>query len=243
MTSQNAENDELVERARKMREFIDSRTNVHQHLSRPAQYNIAMAINVGKLSDVSETISDLLACIAALKLQMSDVLTERDQAVADMRFHVADAVMAWNIVNTTEDENAALKSELVDSLMFLDNAVSKSPQPLKDLGIYLSSLLDDDQWPKAEQYLNAAAKSCVVLPMEVVANEDATYEEDGFITWAGGDRPVNGDVVVAVKVRGQIPRVPVEAKYWPQITWRWRNENDPMNVWDIVAYKVVNDER
>lgn len=76
-----------------------------------------------------------------------------------------------------------------------------------------------------------------------MTDANTVYEEDGFITWTGGDRPVNGDVVVAVKVRGQIPRVPVEAKYWPQITWRWRNENDPMNVWDIVAYKVVNDER
>lgn len=42
---------------------------------------------------------------------------------------------------------------------FLDNAISNSPQPLKDLGKWLSGLLDQDDWPTAERYLNAAAKS------------------------------------------------------------------------------------
>jgi hypothetical protein len=69
--------------------------------------------------------------------------------------------------------------------------------------------------------------------------EDTVFDEEGFTIWTGGDRPVDGDVIVAVKVRGAIPRSPIEAKAWPQITWRWRNTDDPMNIWDIVAYKVL----
>lgn len=69
--------------------------------------------------------------------------------------------------------------------------------------------------------------------------EDMNYDEDGYTIWNGGDRPVDGDLVIAVKVRRKISRSPIEAKQWPQITWRHREADDPMNKWDIVAYKVV----
>lgn len=78
-----------------------------------------------------------------------------------------------------------------------------------------------------------------VLPAVFVKTKK--IDEDGFISWSGGNRPVDGETVVAVKVRGGIPRVPVKAKEWPQITWRWRKDDDPMNKWDIIAYKVVNE--
>lgn len=72
-----------------------------------------------------------------------------------------------------------------------------------------------------------------------VATEDMKYDADSYIIWNGGDRPVDVDTIVAVKVRSGIPRSPVAAKHWPQITWRHRNVDDPMNQWDIVAYKVM----
>lgn len=78
-----------------------------------------------------------------------------------------------------------------------------------------------------------------VLPAVFVKTKK--IDNDGFISWTGGNRPVDGETVVAVKVRGGIPRVPVKAKEWPQITWRWRKDDDPMNKWDIIAYKVVNE--
>lgn len=72
-----------------------------------------------------------------------------------------------------------------------------------------------------------------------LCSESVAIDADGYTIWNGGDRPVDGDLLVAVKVRGKIPRSPIEAKYWPQITWRHRASDDPMNVWDIVAYKVL----
>ena len=76
-------------------------------------------------------------------------------------------------------------------------------------------------------------------PSGNLCSESVVIDSDGFIIWEGGDRPVDGETVVAVKVRGKIPRSHIKAKYWPQITWRWRELGDPMNKWDIVAYKVV----
>jgi hypothetical protein len=65
-------------------------------------------------------------------------------------------------------------------------------------------------------------------------------DTDGYTVWEGGDyRPVDKDVIVAVKVRGKIPRDPVPAGMWPQICWMHRHKDDDMNKWDIVAYKVL----
>ena len=43
--------------------------------------------------------------------------------------------------------------------VYMDEAVSKAPEPLRQLGEYLAGLLDEDQWKTAERYLNAAALS------------------------------------------------------------------------------------
>lgn len=73
-----------------------------------------------------------------------------------------------------------------------------------------------------------------------LCSESVAVDRDGFIVWEGGaDRPVSDSTIVHVKVRSGIPRVPVEALQWPQITWRHRKADDPMNKWDIVAYKVI----
>lgn len=65
-------------------------------------------------------------------------------------------------------------------------------------------------------------------------------DSDGYTIWNGGaKRPVSDDTIVAVKVRSGIPRSPIEAKYWSQICWLHREVGDPMNRWDIVAYKVI----
>lgn len=71
-------------------------------------------------------------------------------------------------------------------------------------------------------------------------NRSIRVDADGYTVWEGGNyRPVDKDVVVAVKVRGKIPRGPVPAGMWPQICWMHRHKDDEMNKWDIVAYKVL----
>lgn len=65
-------------------------------------------------------------------------------------------------------------------------------------------------------------------------------DAEGFTPWFGGaKRPVSDDTIVVVKVRSGIPRSPIDAAYWPQICWTHREVDDPMNKWDIVAYKVI----
>jgi len=61
---------------------------------------------------------------------------------------------------------AELERELEESTSMLDNAVSKSPAPLRELGEYIGSLTDEDQWPETERYLNATAIACYLLRAE-----------------------------------------------------------------------------
>lgn len=67
----------------------------------------------------------------------------------------------------------------------------------------------------------------------------STIDIDGFIIWTGGDRPVDKDSLVAVKIQGGMPRVPVKASEWPQICWQHRTSDDPKSIYNIIAYKVL----
>ncbi len=67
-----------------------------------------------------------------------------------------------------------------------------------------------------------------------------TKDRHGMLIWTGGDRPVDPDTIVAVRVQSDIPRVPVRAGDWPQICWRHRSMDDPKSIWNIIAYKVVS---
>lgn len=60
-----------------------------------------------------------------------------------------------------EKRIAALTRERDDARLFLDNAVSKAPEPLKELGAWLADRLDEDDWPTVERLLNAAALSLI----------------------------------------------------------------------------------
>jgi hypothetical protein len=65
-----------------------------------------------------------------------------------------------------QDRERVLKRERDEAVMFLDNAVSKAPEPLRELGGWLANKLDEDEWPTAERFLNAAAKSLADLAAE-----------------------------------------------------------------------------
>ena len=54
---------------------------------------------------------------------------------------------------------AAPKAEPVDAEVYLKEAISSSPQPLRDLGEFLSSVLDEDHWKTADRLLLAIATS------------------------------------------------------------------------------------
>jgi hypothetical protein len=75
--------------------------------------------------------------------------------------------------------------------------------------------------------------------------ESVSVDSDGYIIWNGGaDRPIPDDAIVQVKIRSGLYRSPIDALYWPQICWRHRSKDDPKNCWDIIAYKVIeNDDR
>jgi len=73
--------------------------------------------------------------------------------------------------------------------------------------------------------------------------ESVAIDSDGYIIWNGGaDRPVPDDTIVQVKIRSGLYRSPIDALYWPQICWRHRGKDDPKNIWDIVAYKVIEND-
>jgi hypothetical protein len=77
-------------------------------------------------------------------------------------------------------------------------------------------------------------------PFGNLCSESVAIDADGFIVWEGGaNRPVSDTTIVQVKVRSGVRRDPIDALYWPQICWQHREPDDPMNKWDIVAYKVI----
>jgi hypothetical protein len=58
------------------------------------------------------------------------------------------------------DDRAAVEPSVAEEWShYMDQAVSNAPEPLVKLGEYLARLLDEDRWPEAERYLNAAALS------------------------------------------------------------------------------------
>lgn len=103
--------------------------------------------------EAADLITDLLAQNAALR-------AERDTSNEIGRAFEEDAGQQRARAEAAEAKVKRLRAERDDALTFLDNAVSKAPEPLKDLGKYLAGRLDEDEWPTAEQYLNAAAKAC-----------------------------------------------------------------------------------
>ncbi|WDA37826.1 hypothetical protein [Sphingobium sp. YC-XJ3] len=74
-------------------------------------------------------------------------------------YAAADALAALSTSPTGQEVREASVAE--EWTAYMDEAVSKAPEPLRQLGEYLAGLLDEDQWKTAERYLNAAALSSV----------------------------------------------------------------------------------
>jgi hypothetical protein len=76
-------------------------------------------------------------------------------------------------------------------------------------------------------------------PIGNLCSESVAIDSDGYTVWEGGAmRPVSDDTLIHVKLRGGMEQDIRDAKYWYQIQWMHRPEDDDMNKWDIVAYKV-----
>ena len=108
-------------------------------------------------------LGEAAAHIAALTAQNRELALDVLASSGQAQEAYAAQLAAEAERDSLRERVARLEGERDDALTFLDNAVSKSPQPLKDLGAYLASLLDEDQWPQAERYLNAAVKSFAAL--------------------------------------------------------------------------------
>lgn len=95
--------------------------------------------------------------------------------------HIKDAVLlddAYSRISELERGRDALQAE-IDLLR-----APVSPSNLRDLGEFLANLLDEDRWPAAERWLNAALAERASLIAErdaAIRQEDASFrraEED-----------------------------------------------------------------
>lgn len=107
-----------------------------------------------------EANADLQARLTAAEAERDALRAERDELSDKLELERALTDGAHRRARAAEAAAKKLRAERDDALTFLDNAVSKAPEPLKALGKYLAGRLDEDEWPTAEQYLNAAAKAC-----------------------------------------------------------------------------------
>ena len=155
--------------------------------------------------DREEYAEELPAAIRALApasgvAKLAALRAERDEAVSTLAYcekqwsesdRVTHAKMLGERARadslTTEnqrlqDRERVLKRERDEAVMFLDNAVSKAPEPLRELGGWLANKLDEDEWPTAERFLNAAAKSLADLAAEIQRLRDRERVLADFIT-------------------------------------------------------------
>lgn len=130
-----------------------------------------------------QTLSPLYRCVnreAAKAAAQADyeariLATLTDASASQPTVHVPEESIATLQARLTAAEATVekLRTERDDALIFLDNAVSKAPESLKALGKYLAERLDDDEWPTAEQHLNAAAKASQAAEVKVEKLSDA----------------------------------------------------------------------
>jgi len=69
----------------------------------------------------------------------------------------------WNRLHSLPAPDTAT-SVAEEWCAYMDEAVSKAPEPLRKLGEYLSGLLDEDQWKTSERLLNAAVITAPQAP-------------------------------------------------------------------------------
>jgi hypothetical protein len=86
-----------------------------------------------------------------------------------------------DLIRAQRDALTALQAERDEARLFLDNAISKAPEPLVDLGKWLAAKLDDDDWPTAERYLNAAIAALDQIKAERDAAEAAEAAEGRYV--------------------------------------------------------------
>ena len=99
-------------------------------------------------------------------------MTDISKAAVDVAANVLRITGEHYIASLLTALRAALdeaEARANDAETFLDNAISKAPEPLTSLGGWLANLLDEDDWPTAERYLNAA----VVAAVKAEAERDA----------------------------------------------------------------------
>lgn len=122
--------------------------------------------------EVAWAVEDLATAILTLR-------PDAFAALADLR--KADRA----VIERLRADLKAIKAERDDALTFLDNAVSKAPEPLKALGKWLADMMDEDDWPTAERYLNAAVKSVAEARLTAIEADRVKVAETALRMAAG----------------------------------------------------------
>ena len=94
----------------------------------------------------------------------------------------------------TEALHAPQPSELVEH--FLAEAISNSPQPLKDLADFLSSALSEDDWKTADRLLLALALR-TQTPDSWRPDREAVARIVDFQAWDFYDRHIGNPIMLA----------------------------------------------
>ena len=122
--------------------------------------HLASASAVAKLAELRAERDGAVSTLAYCEKQWSESDRVTHAKMLGERAR-ADSLTTEN--QRLQDRERVLKRERDEAVMFLDNAVSKAPEPLRELGGWLANKLDEDEWPTAERFLNAAAKSLADL--------------------------------------------------------------------------------
>jgi hypothetical protein len=134
---------------------------------------LGVATDVAGLSPTVEPASSLAGFAASIPNAADYACAERANSMWGAAINGPHVAVLAAMLARVEAETA--KSTAVEWCAYMDQAVSKAPEPLRKLGEYLSRILDEDRWPEAERYLNA-----VVLAKTEQMPVAYLYENEAF---------------------------------------------------------------
>lgn len=105
----------------------------------------------------------------ALFVEVMQIIRKNDDTTLNQRVHeIIDVVQAARALGDAE----STPEQMFDH--YMRTAIANAPEPVQKLGEYLTSTLDEDNWPEAERLLN-----------QICAQSDGVPEPDMF--WDADD--------------------------------------------------------
>lgn len=135
---------------------VEAATNA-EAVAAQERRRLALIERIGTIADLADS-KPLLGELGDIAY---DLLRQAAAQISSDRLHIARLASPPATAPQASEAQVEAKSISIaeEWSVYMDDAVSKAPEPLRNLGEFLADVLDEDHWKTAERYLNAAALS------------------------------------------------------------------------------------